>query len=122
LIFSVVDPVPANQMSGIAAGFVFTRPVPDADVIGDIHAAPQYPPQAVNAYMGTVECIEPMPPVKERTPPQLAPVLLNIEVAEEFASIGGISKPQFAVFDCRRHGGIQTALVSAYPRAFLAST
>jgi len=69
LVFPVVYPIPAYQMGRIAAGFVSTCPVSDADVIGNIHTASPYPPQPVNPYMLTVECIEPMPAIEERTHP-----------------------------------------------------
>jgi hypothetical protein len=103
LILAVVVPIAADTMARIAAGFVRAEQVPNANVLGDVHTARQHPPQSVNPYMLTVECIEPMPAIEERTHPQLTAVLLSFEVSEELANIDRISEPQFHLLVGRGH-------------------
>jgi hypothetical protein len=103
LILAVVVPIAADTMARIAAGFVRAEQVPNANVIGDISTARQHPPQSVNPYMLTVECIEPMPAIEERTHPQLTAVFLNLEVPEKLECMVPVSEPQFHVLVCRCH-------------------
>jgi hypothetical protein len=103
LILSVVYPVPADHVGRITAGWVMADHVPKADVISKVHAASSYPSQAVDTNIRSVEPVAPVSRLEEWPQPQLAPILLNLKVAEELASLGGISKPQFEVLDRRSH-------------------
>jgi hypothetical protein len=103
LILAVVVPIAADTMARIAAGFVRAEQVSDADVVRQVCLTPNDPPQSVNPYMLSVECIEPMPAIEERTHPQLTAVLLSLEVPEELANIDRISEPQFHLLVSRGH-------------------
>jgi hypothetical protein len=81
LIVAVVVPIAADTMAGVAAGWVVTHHMPQADVRRQVCSATPYPSHTVDSAIFSIESVASMPRLEERATPQLTPVLLQIKVA-----------------------------------------
>lgn len=107
LIVAVVVPIAADTMAGVAAGWVVTHHMPQADVRRQVRSTTQQPSDAVDPAILSVKSVASMATLEEWPTPELTstPVgaIAQVKVAQECEQFFTVSEPQLRVFECWSH-------------------